>query len=185
MDLPPVQLIIPYLTDIFKRVVAVNNLAVLEAPGGHIARLIVGRLRSIRRAGGCVDAISFSCVSALAGGHIPDLLVLSARAGYAVPPRGRCGTLLVPGQAGDLSARLYADCVVSYGMSLKDSVTISSLDEGGLVLSLQRELPTLSGRYLERQDIPVRSQAPASPEDLLAASAALLLLDIPPEALMS
>ena len=68
---------------------------------------------------------------------------------------------------------------------LKDSVTISSLDEGGLVLSLQRELPTLSGRYLERQDIPVRSQEAAPPEDLLAASAALLLLGIPPEALMS
>jgi hypothetical protein len=171
------------MTDIFKRVVVINSLTVLESQNGTIARLIVGQLRNIRRAGGSVDAVSFSCTSALENGLTPDLLVLSSRTGRL--PSGSCGILLVPGQAGDLSAKLRASCVVSYGMSLKDSVTMSSIDEGGLVLSVQRELPTLSGRYLERQDIPVRCQEKAPAEDVLASSAALLLLGVPPESLMS
>jgi peroxiredoxin len=111
---------------------------------------------------------------------------------YIIPPKWKredydkkedCRILLMPDSAGEVLRYFDADCVVSYGMSEKCSVTFSSISDDNAVVSLQRELPTLEGELLERQEIPVSMEEPAEPEAILAAAGALLLLGANPESL--
>lgn len=177
------MVIIYYAVVYFKRVVFIS-FTVLESQSGNIARLIVDRLRDIRRLGGNTGALTYAHKSAMEGGAISDLLVLSTNFRRAAEerPRVKCRILLVPGNY-ELPSFVEAPCVVSYGMSTRDSITLSSIDENGVVLSLQRELPTVLGNVLVRQDIPARIQKGAIPEERLACGAALLLLGVRPELL--
>ena len=67
---------------------------------------------------------------------------------------------------------------VSCGLGSADALTLSSIREGRAMLSLSRELTTLSGEILEPQDIPVTLSAAPSPEPeaLAAAAGAMLIL---------
>ena len=136
-----------------------------------------------------VRPISLSGALSVASGIKPDILILSSkysRDAHSIPENTSCGILLTPsGKMQELSKNIKADTVISYGMSPKDSITLSSIEPGSIMLSIQRELPTLSDTILERQDIPVRSPDGAAPEDAMAFSAAMLLAGIPPENLMS
>ena len=67
-----------------------------------------------------------------------------------------------------------ADCIVNYGMTAKDTITLSSIGEKECVLALQRELVTADGVILERQELIV-SRAGLTPEELMAAEGTLLL----------
>lgn len=120
------------------------------------------------------------------GGNAPEhpaLLVVSPRAAA----RGRdlprsCRTALVPGEMGE-RCRVRAASAVSYGPSPRDSLTVSSREEGVLWAALQRELVTVEGQVVERQEFPL-PLAPGEEElPLLACAGALLLLGIPPEEL--
>ncbi len=108
-------------------------------------------------------------------GPPPDLLVLSPdciagrSAGSA---RVRCGILLLPGDAD--AEGFETGCIVTYGMSAKNSITLSSIGEDACVLALQRELPTVNGDVLERQEIKIESST--RPDSLLAVAGALLIL---------
>jgi len=92
----------------------------------------------------------------------------------------RCKILLIPGglQAGFADA----GCVVTYGMSAKDTITLSSIGEDNCVLALQRELVTAPGGVLDRQEIKVNAvgAGAGSADELLAASGAILLLGLDP-----
>ena len=90
-----------------------------------------------------------------------------------------CRILLTPGGSPPPDAD--AASVVSYGPSPRDSLTFSSLRDGGMLLALQRELVTLTGRRVERQELalPVRRE----PLLTLAWAGALLLAGTEPEAL--
>jgi hypothetical protein len=160
------------------------SMAVLETGSENISGIIARKLREMPESS-TVRSLTFLNGARLTRGHSPDLLVVSVgkgqRSGRTLCQR--CGILLMPGAAAQIASRLCSSCIVSYGMSKKDSVTISSIDENALVLSLQRELPTLSGRHLERQDIPMRRAPGTDADDMLASGAALLLLGVLPEEL--
>jgi len=87
----------------------------------------------------------------------------------------RCRTLLLPG---GISARFAdAECVVTYGMGAKDTLTLSSIGKDSCVLSLQRELVTALGDVLDRQELKIHRNG--STDELLAFSGAMLLLGLP------
>ncbi|NLU23312.1 MAG: hypothetical protein GXW99_01050 [Clostridiales bacterium] len=85
----------------------------------------------------------------------------------------RCRTLLLPE---DCRLFVQTEQVVSYGLSGKNSLTLSSMGER-LMLCVQRELTHLSGAVVERQELALPenwSRYPA--EGVLAAMGAKLLL---------
>ena len=115
-------------------------------------------------------------------GRHPALLVVSPRAaerGMPLPERSR--TVLLPGELGNVPLR--AASAVSYGVSPRDSLTISSREGGTLWVALQRELVTVDGRVVERQEFPLALKPGERELSALAAAGALLLLGVPPEKL--
>ena len=111
----------------------------------------------------------------------PALLVVSPRAAERrLPLPSRCRTALVPG---DISVPLQAASAVSYGPSPRDSLTISSREGHTLWAALQRELVTVDGRVVERQEFPLGLKPGEEELSALAAAGALLLLGVPPEKL--
>jgi hypothetical protein len=86
----------------------------------------------------------------------------------------KCGILLLPGDADADS--FDAGCVVTYGMSPKNTLTLSSIGEDTCVLALQRELLTANGSMLERQEFNIKSGL--RPDRLLAMAGALLILGL-------
>lgn len=117
------------------------------------------------------------------GGH-PALLVVSPRAaarGMRMPRQ--CRTALLPGGMGGVLPQ--AASAVSYGASPRDSLTISSREGDTLWAALQRELVTVDGQVVERQEFPLVLEPGAEELSSLAAAGALLLLGVPPEELGS
>ncbi len=108
-------------------------------------------------------------------GNTTDILVFAPDciiSRHDAPLTIRCGILLLPGDA--VADDFEAGCVVTYGMSPKNSITFSSIGEETCVLALQRELLTINGDVLERQELKIRSEM--KPDRLLAVAGALLLL---------
>ena len=117
-----------------------------------------------------------------AGEDHPALLVVSPRAaarGLRMPRQ--CRTVLLPGGMGGVLPQ--AASAVSYGTSPRDSLTISSREGSTLWAALQRELVTVEGRVVERQEFPLALRPGEEELSALAAAGALLLLGVPPEEL--
>lgn len=108
----------------------------------------------------------------------PHLLCVAPGAGGRVLPAS-CGTLLLPGSLSPLARQIQADCAVSYGDCPKDTLTFSWAEEGGVGVSLQRELVTLDRGTVERQELAFPGQTPSLL--LLAWVGLQLLLGVPPE----
>ena len=89
--------------------------------------------------------------------------------------------LLLPGRLGPLAGDLEAGWVVSYGLTPRDSLTLSSLGQDGLCLALQREVVTLAGRSLEPQETLLRGFVGVEPELVLAWAGVMLLVGVPVE----
>ena len=85
------------------------------------------------------------------------------------------------GDAGELLDGLRAASAVSYGASPRDSLTISSREGGRLWAALQRELVTVDGQVVERQEFPLALEPGREELPALAVAGALLLLGVPPE----
>lgn len=114
-----------------------------------------------------------------------DLLCVTPGAvGWAGAGAIVCRTVLLPGSSGPLARTLRAGSAVSYGSSPKDTLTISSLEGDQLCAALQRELVTVEGRVVDRQELVLPFRPGASPHLKLAVVGALLLLGAPPEGLM-
>ena len=114
----------------------------------------------------------------------PTLLVVSpqaARRGLRLP--AACRTVLLPGDAGQLLEGVRAASAVSYGASPRDSLTISSREGDRLWAALQRELVTVDGQVVERQEFPLEVPQGTRALSALAIAGALLLLGVPPEEL--
>lgn len=115
--------------------------------------------------------------------HVPELVVVSRKTA-AEPGLRRhavCRNLLIPGNCNIPS--IHAEKIYTYGMSSGDFITLSSVSAGGFVLSIQKELYSLSGEIIERQDIPIKRRMPMSADGILALSGMLLLLGVPPDML--
>ena len=143
---------------------------VLEA-GEGIEQAIMERLRS--RGG-----LRGRCASA----DHPALLVVSPQAavrGMELPRQ--CRTVLLPG--GMRGTLPQAASAVSYGTSPRDSLTISSREGDTLWAALQREVVTLGGQVVERQEFPLTLVPGEEALPALATAGALLLLGVPWEEL--
>lgn len=119
----------------------------------------------------------------VSAGH-PTLLVVSpgaARRGLRLP--AACRTVLLPGDAGQLLEGVRAASAVSYGASPRDSLTISSREGDKMWAALQRELVTVDGQVVERQEFPLSVPPGTRALSALAVAGALLLLGVPPEEL--
>ena len=103
-----------------------------------------------------------------------DLLVLAPARGKAPPSCPPCRVVLAPEYPGALSA----PAAVSYGPSPRDTLTFSSLNSRGMVLSLQREVVTLTGSRLDRQELPLPCRG--DPLTALAWAGTLLLAGVAP-----
>lgn len=89
--------------------------------------------------------------------HIWPLLALTPGGCRALAERRErgvvCRLLLAPGDLPALPAQLRAETVVSYGLSPRDSLTLSSLAEP--VLCVQRALPRPDGAVIDPQEFPL------------------------------
>ena len=143
---------------------------VLEAGEGIEQSILWGLLARGGLRGRCASA-----------GH-PALVVVSPKAaaqGLELPRQ--CRTVLLPGGMEGVPPR--AASAVSYGTSPRDSLTLSSREGNTLWAALQRELVTVEGQVVERQEFPLRL-APGEEElSALVAAGALLLLGVSTEAL--
>lgn len=94
-------------------------------------------------------------------------------------PDVSCRILLTPPDKAALLSRVRAERIVSFGPSARASISFSSRTPESLTLSVRREVPTLSGRMLEMQEIPMRCP-PGEAEESLALCAATLLMGAKP-----
>ena len=145
-------------------------------------------LNGLRAAGVALPALKTgNHPAAFAGEDAPlDLLVVAPGAvGWAGAAAIHAGVALICGAAGPLARTLQAGSAVSYGTSPRDTLTLSSLEGTQFCVAVQRELFTISGRVVERQELVLPFPAGDAPLPWLAAVGALLLLDVPPEELMA
>lgn len=77
--------------------------------------------------------------------------------------------MLLPGGAGGLLSGLDPAAAVSYGTGPRDTLTLSSREGRQLWCAIQRELVTVEGRVVERQELPLRLPDHMSPLSVLAA----------------
>lgn len=111
-----------------------------------------------------------------------DLLVVAPDAAGlaglgALQPR----LALLPGGRVAACRQVRAASAVSYGLGSQNTLTLSSMTGDCASVALQRELLTLSGRSVERQEwvLPFHDD-PGSADRLLCLVGALLLLDCDP-----
>lgn len=161
------------------------SMAVAEEPDGQIVAHIRARLERLGSGQGVVITRSEK-LGALQDRY--DLILIASEIARSVSfptvHSVNCGVLLTPGQWASNTARaIHADCVVSFGMSGRDTITMSSVADGMPVLALQRELVTLGGDILERQELPIHYMGSASADTLLGVYGSLLILGLPAECL--
>lgn len=89
--------------------------------------------------------------------------------------RAACRILLAPGDCWTALARVQAESVVSYGLSPRDSLTLSSLAEP--MLCVQRALPRLDGTVIDPQEFPLPPLP--GPAETLLPLLGLRLLQLP------
>lgn len=75
----------------------------------------------------------------------------------------------------------FAENVITYGLCHKNTVTVSSLIEDDLVISIQREIPTLCGGIVDPQEFHIKLAPFGEIEDALAVVATLLVFGVTPE----
>ncbi len=96
------------------------------------------------------------------------------------PPDISCRRAVLPGQrAGALPVR--AEGVVTYGLSGKDTLTVSSSVDRAMALALQREIVDIGGRRVDRQEILVNRPSHMGVLQTLACVGGLLILGVDPE----
>ena len=116
----------------------------------------------------------------LTTGEVLDLLVVSpdwTGEDRRVPP---CRAMLIPGRLAELAGGLTASWAVSFGLSSKDSLTLSSLETETIHLALQREVVTLTGQRLDPQEFPLDRKDHSALCQILACVGVQLLLGIEP-----
>jgi len=107
-----------------------------------------------------------------------DLLVISPNAiGWAGTSSISCRIVLLPGSAGHMARGLQVESAVSYGTGPKDTLSLSSLESDRIGLAIQRELVTVEGSVVDRQELVLPySPERESPELFLCRIGAMLLL---------
>jgi len=100
------------------------------------------------------------------------------------PPETHCRVAVVPGESAPLPIRA-AEGVVTYGLSQKDTLTISSTVDKDMALALQREILDVNGGRTDRQEILLRRPPHLGLEQTLACVGGLLALGVEAEKIPS
>ena len=110
--------------------------------------------------------------------HIWPLLALTP-GGCQALPEGQggivCRVLLAPGDCRTALTCVRAETVISYGLSPRDSLTLSSL--ANPMLCVQRALPRLDGTVIDPQELPLPPLP--GPAEVLLPLLGLRLLQMP------
>lgn len=118
-------------------------------------------------------------------GKKPELLVVSpavALGAKSTKSSVSCGYALLPGGHPKLLKAVKPECIVSYGMSDKDTISISGAGKRTVMLSVRRELPVMGGGVVEQQEL--RIDAGDMTNDMvMAVKTAQLILGAQPESL--
>ena len=157
-------------------------MAVLEPALGRLASMLGDCLLGLDKPLSAVITQG-ARLSDFSGGY--DLFVaLSSITGAPPPAPLSCRALLLPGDATvERLSQISSKWATSFGLSAKDSITVSSLGPTCAVLALQRELITLDGLIIEQQELPLPIPHTASAPEMMALYGSLLLLGVPPERL--
>ena len=150
------------------------TVGILERTGGLSAFLAAHLPQSL------LDRADLCPAGSLAVGEILDLLVVSpdwTGENRSVSP---CRAMLIPGRLAHLAEGLTASWAVSFGLSPKDTLTLSSLEEKTIHLTLQREIVTLTGTRLDPQEFPLDRQDHTALCQILACVGVQLLLGVEP-----
>ena len=150
------------------------TIGILERTGG-LSAFLAAHLPQ-----GLLDRADLCPAGSLAPGEVLDLLVVSpdwTGEDRKVPP---CRAMLVPGRLAELARRLTASWAVSFGLSPKDTLTLSSMGENTIHLALQREIVTLTGQRLDPQEFPLARQDHTALCQVLACVGVQLLLGVEP-----
>lgn len=78
-------------------------------------------------------------------------------------------------------SQLNPKSVITYGLSCKNTVTVSSLIQNKLIISVQREIVSLEKKRIVEQEFSIDVKDSSQIEALLASVSLLLLLDVPIE----
>ena len=105
----------------------------------------------------------------------PELLVIGPGVTRLSGPLA-CRIVLLPGEQNGLLEQIRAKSAVSYGLSGRDTITLSSRRGDRLWVAVQRELVRPDGRVLERQELSVRVEDGVDTLHALALAGAGLLL---------
>ena len=127
-----------------------------------------------------LDRADLCPAGSLAAGEILDLLVVSpdwTGENRSVSP---CRAMLIPGRLAHLAEGLTAAWAVSFGLSPKDTLTLSSMGEETICLALQREIVTLTGQRQDPQEFPLDRQDHTALCQILACVGIQLLLGVEP-----
>jgi len=106
----------------------------------------------------------------------PGLLVVAPEVCLTAWGKLECETVLLPGNMAHQLGTLRARSAVSYGLSGRDTITLSSKEGRRLWVAVQRDLVRLNGTVLERQEFPIRIPEGADELQTLALAGAMLLL---------
>ncbi len=134
--------------------------------------------KSLRHSALPQNALVHGCHPAELAGEDLDLLVIAPDAtGWAGAGSITCRIVLLPGSAGPMVRGLHVESAVSYGTGPKDTISLSSLEQNKICLAIQRELVTVEGGVVDRQELVLPySHARETPERFMARIGALLLL---------
>lgn len=93
------------------------------------------------------------------------------------------GLLILPDSKLDWLAFHESPCVMTYGMEGKNSLTLSSIEEDSLLFAIQRELVTIEGGSVERQEFSLPRKGGETYLELLGFVALLLVCGVSPDRL--
>lgn len=108
-----------------------------------------------------------------------EVVILSRKGVSLLTDSGKkaaCRILVVPGDMSVPASDSWA--AVTYGMAESDDITLSSVSDLRCILAVRREIKSLSGKTVERQEFPVIKPQGVSSENLMAAYAGLLAAGI-------
>lgn len=107
----------------------------------------------------------------------PEVLIISPAAARRPLPRPlECGAVLLPGSASELLGGIRARSAVSYGLSPRDTITLSSREGSRFCAALQREIVCADGTVLERQELVLQAGPERDSMQVLLLLGACLLL---------
>ena len=151
---------------ILKEIFGLFTLAVLENRDERIGASIVKAIKKHARK--FDTSVLLSCADEYEYFHGvgADLLIISPGAKPDTRRTLRAKCILMPGDLLNSFKAVESDYVISYGMSPRDTITASSISDDGVQISLQRELVTLKGEVVERQELPLVPSNALLPREL-------------------